>query len=73
MKQSEKESFSEKLRQHATDIMIISVCLPFVFLMAKYKRAEQTSEPIQVTKQVQSDIKQQSVINLTDTINQKSR
>ncbi len=79
MKQSEsgyrKEPFSEKLRQHATDIMVISVCLPFVFLMAKYKHTEQSAEHIQVKQQLQSDIiqNQQNVINFTDSIKNKTR
>lgn len=79
MKQPEsgytKEPFSEKLRQHTMDIMVISVCLPFVFLMAKYKHMEKSAEPVHVKQQVQSviDQNQQNVINFTDSIKNKTR
>lgn len=75
MKQSEKESFSEKLRQHAMDIMMLSVCLPFVFLMVKYKHTEKSVEPVQMKQQAKSvvDQNQQNIINFTDSIKNKTR
>ena len=70
-----RESIAEKLRQHTMDIMIISVCMPFVFLMAKYKHMEKSVEPVHVKQQVQSviDQNQQNVIIFTDSIKNKTR
>ena len=65
-----QESIAEKFRQHTMDIMIISVCMPFVFLMAKYKHMEKSVEPVQVNQQVQSV---ENIINFTDTIKNKTR
>jgi uncharacterized membrane protein len=79
MKQSEqyysKESFREKLRQHAMDIMMLSMCLPFVFLMVKYKHMEKSVEPVQMKQQAKSvvDQNQQNIINFTDSIKNKTR
>ena len=70
-----RESIAEKLRQHTMDIMIISVCMPFVFLMAKYKHMEKSVEPVQMKQQAKSvvDQNQQNIINFTDSIKNKTR
>ena len=79
MKQSEpdyaKEPFSEKLRRHTMDILVLSICVPLMFIVVKYKHMEKSVEPVHVKQQVQSviDQNQQNVINFTDSIKNKTR
>ena len=54
---------------------MLSVCLPFVFLMVKYKHMEKSVEPVQMKQQAKSivDQNQQNIINFTDSIKNKTR
>ena len=80
MKQSEpdytKETFSEKLRRHTMDILVLSICVPLMFIVVKYKHDERVGQDTNVVKQnTQSitDIKQKNTINFADTIQTKTR
>lgn len=80
MKQSEpdytKEPFSEKLRRHTMDILVLSICVPLMFIVVKHKHNERVGQDTNVVKQnTQSvtDIKQKNTINFADTIQTKTR
>ena len=80
MKQSEpdytKEPFSEKLRRHTMDILVLSICVPLMFIVVKYKHNERVGQDTNIVKQnTQSvtDIKQKNTINFADTLKTKTR